>query len=69
MDVPADGFAEIYRVTLSGAGGQSAAETSDRSLTLAVAGLPAVAGQPLTIAVEMLGPFAASRAVTTTLII
>ena len=69
MDVPADGFAEFYRVTLSGAGGQSVAETSDRSLTVAVAGLPAGAGQLLTIAVEMLGPFAASRAVTTTLII
>ena len=69
MDVPADAFAERYRVTLSGAGGQVVVETSDRALTVPVAGLPGAAGQPLTVAVEMLGPFAASHAVTTTLII
>ena len=67
MDVPADGFAERYRVTLIGPGGQSFTETGEPSLLLPLSELPAVTGEQITVAVEMMGPFAASRATTTTL--
>ena len=69
MDVPADGFVERYRVTLTGSGGQSIVETSEPALLVPLSQVPAVAGQHLAVAVEMLGPFAASHAVTTTLTI
>ena len=67
MDVPADGFAERYRVTLTGPGGQSVTETGEPSLLVPLSGVPAVAGQMLGVAVEMQGPFAASHPATTTL--
>lgn len=69
MDVPADAFAERYRVTLTGSGGQRTAETIERTMLVALAGVPAVAGQQLDVAVIMLGPFAASHPVSTTLVI
>ena len=67
IDVPDDGFAERYRVTVTGPGGQFVAEATERSLSVANAELPAIAGEQVAIAVEMLAPFAASRAATATL--
>lgn len=68
-DVPADDFAERYRVTISGPGGQYVAETIERAIQITAAELPAAAGQQVTIAVVMLAPFAASHPIATTLVI
>lgn len=68
-DVPADGFAERYRLTIDGPGGQYVIECVERSTSIANAALPASAGQQIIIAVRSLGPFAPSRPARATLII
>lgn len=64
-----DGFPELYRVAISGPGGAAVVETSERSLLLDPAELPAETGQSIQLSLVMIGPAALSRPATTTVIL
>jgi hypothetical protein len=61
VGVPADSFAERYRVTVDGPAGQLALETETPFAIVDAGSLPAQAGQVVEIAVRMVGPMSTSR--------
>ena len=61
VDVPADGFAERYRVTVAGPGGSLASETEMPCVELQPEEIPASPGETVQISVATVGPRALSH--------
>ena len=64
-----DGFAELYRMTLKGPGGEVVIDTADRSLLVEPSQIPGQAGQSVGISVATVGPAALSHAALVALIL
>jgi hypothetical protein len=69
LDTPADDFSELYRLSLSGPGGQRDIDSAATTVDVAWADVPAAAGQPLSISLVAVGPFALSRPAQSSLIV
>lgn len=65
----ADGFAELYRLTVTGPGGSSVVETASSSPLLGPSQIPGAPGQSIGLSVVTVGPAALSRPASTTIIL
>jgi len=63
----ADGFPELYRLTVQGPAGETVFETGSRSLLLGPSQIPGESGQSICLSVATIGPAALSHATSTTL--
>jgi hypothetical protein len=66
VGVAGDPFPELYRLTMSGPGGVTVAESTSPGASFDLADLPAGAGEELSLAVATVGPGALSRPVSAT---
>ena len=69
IDVAADPFPELYRLTVTGPAGHIITETGVASTTFDIAELPGQPGQQIELGVAMVGPMASSRAASAILIL
>jgi hypothetical protein len=69
VGVADDPFPELYRLTLTGPAGQLIIETDTGNASFSAAELPAFTGQPIALAVAMVGPMALSREAFATLLL